>query len=135
MNRDKDLDKIRKKKIKKLKEKLEKENMNEGKPIEVTDENFEEVVSKNEMVIIDAWAEWCNPCKKLEPVIEELAEEYQDEIIFGKLNVDENGGVARKYGIMSIPTLLFFEDGELVNRTVGALPKQQLQSVIEKVTA
>ncbi|WGI18041.1 thioredoxin [Methanonatronarchaeum sp. AMET-Sl] len=135
MNRDNDIDEIRKKKIKELKEKLEKESMSEGKPIKVTDENFESVINENKMVVIDAWADWCNPCKKLEPVIEELAEEYKGEIVFGKLNVDENGGVARKYGIMSIPTLLFFENGELVNRTVGALPKQQLQNVIEKVTA
>ncbi|RZN61468.1 thioredoxin [Methanonatronarchaeum sp. AMET6-2] len=134
MNREKDLEKIRKKKIKKLQDKLENKNMNEGEPIKVTEENFESVINDNEVVVVDAWADWCNPCKRLEPIIEELAEEYEEEVVFGKLNVDENGGIARKYGIMSIPTLLYFKDGELVNRTVGALPKQQLKSAVEKVT-
>lgn len=85
------------------------------------------------MAVVDCWATWCAPCRFLSPVIEQLAEERKD-VAFGKLDVDQNKLVAIKYGIMSVPTLLYFKNGKLVNRTVGALPKQQIEDQISKMT-
>jgi thioredoxin 1 len=103
-----------------------------NKTIEITDANFDEVISNNPKVVIDCWAAWCAPCRMLTPVIEELAEERPD-IVFAKLNVDQNRNTPLKYGIMSIPTLLYFKNGELVEKTLGALPKNILQNRLEKL--
>ena len=104
--------------------------------IELTDATFEDRVSGSEGVtVVDFWATWCGPCRIVGPVIEELAEEYGDEVTFAKVNVDENQQVAGEYGIRSIPTLSFFRDGEPVGSVVGAYPKDALQEVIEKVRA
>ena len=84
-------------------------------------------------MVVDCWAAWCAPCRFLSPVIEQLAGERKD-VAFGKLDVDQNKMVAIKYGIMSIPTLLYFKNGKLVNRTVGALPKQMIEDHISKMT-
>jgi thioredoxin 1 len=100
----------------------------------VTDDTFQEFVESNHVAVIDCWAVWCGPCRFLSPVIDQLSEEKKD-VAFGKLNVDENALVPVKYGIMSIPTLLYFKDGELVNRTVGALPKKAIEDVLAKLTA
>ncbi|UCD44400.1 MAG: thioredoxin [Candidatus Bathyarchaeota archaeon] len=99
----------------------------------VTDDTFQEFVESNPVAVIDCWAVWCGPCRFLSPVIDQLSEEKKD-VTFGKLNVDENALVPIKYGIMSIPTLLYFKDGELVNRTVGALPKKAIEDVLAKLT-
>jgi thioredoxin 1 len=98
------------------------------KPIELTDSNFDENVKKYSLIVIDNWAPWCPPCRMLAPVIESLAKKYANKIVFGKLNVDENKKVALKYGIMSIPTLLVFKNGKLVDRIVGAMPESVLES-------
>ena len=100
----------------------------------ITDSTFESFTEENPLVVVDCWAAWCAPCRFLSPVIEQLAGERKD-VAFGKLDVDQNKMVAIKYGIMSIPTLLYFKNGKLVNRTVGALPKQMIEDHISKMTA
>ena len=98
----------------------------------VTDETFDEFVNANPVAVVDCWAAWCAPCRFLSPVIEELAREHAD-VTFGKLNVDENRVIPMKFGVMSIPTLLYFKDGKLVDKTIGALPKKALKNRIEKI--
>ena len=100
----------------------------------VTDGNFEEFIRSNDVAVIDCWAAWCGPCRMLSPVIEELAKEQKD-VAFGKLNVDENRATPMKYGIMSIPTLLYFKDGQLVDKTIGARPKRSIEDRLEKILA
>ena len=96
--------------------------------IHVNDDQFEEVVLKAELpVLVDFWAPWCGPCRSLSPVIEELASDYASGVKVTKLNVDENPLTASQYGIRSIPTMLFFREGRLVERLVGAHPKQEIE--------
>ncbi|MCD6290807.1 MAG: thioredoxin [Anaerolineae bacterium] len=98
-----------------------------GKPIDVTDETFEEEVLKSDVpVLTDFWAEWCGPCKLISPVLEEIAEEYDGRVKLTKLDVDENPNVTMTYGIMSIPTVILFKDGQEVERVIGAMPKHRL---------
>ena len=95
-------------------------------------DNFEEKVLKSDKpVILDLWASWCGPCKMLAPVVEELSEAHP-EVLVGKVNVDEEPELASKFDVMSIPTLLVFEDGELVNRAVGARPKEMILDLFEE---
>ena len=97
----------------------------------VSDANFgEEVLSSKEPVLVDFWAEWCGPCRAISPVLEELAGELEGKVKIVKLNVDENPNTASKYGIMSIPTLMMFKNGELASRQVGAAPKAKLEQWI-----
>lgn len=103
------------------------ENMNE-----FNDENFEsEVLSSDIPVVVDVWAPWCGPCKKLTPIIEELAGEYGETVKIGKLNVDDNPQTATKYGISSIPTVLFVKNGEVAETLVGLIPKEALKTKID----
>ena len=105
-----------------------------GKEAVFTDNNFdEEVINSESPVLVDLWAEWCGPCRMIGPVIEEIANEYEGKIKVGKLNVDDNQKTAAKYGIRSIPTLLFFKGGELVDQIVGAQSKTKIAEVIEKI--
>ena len=103
-----------------------------SEPIEVGDENIEEMTTKYPAMIVDCWAEWCGPCRMLAPTIHELAKEYQGKVVFGKLNTDFNLKTPRKYGIMSIPTMLFFKDGKVAGKLVGAMPKQYIVEAIDK---
>ncbi len=100
---------------------------------EITDSNIKDVLATGKPVVIDFWAPWCGPCKMMLPIVEELAEEYGDKVIVGKLNVDENDATCATYGIMNIPTMLFFKNGELVNRHVGASRKPDLQKLFDEI--
>lgn len=100
--------------------------------LELTDSNFEELALKSDKpVMVDFWAEWCGPCRMVGPVVEELAKEYDGKAVVGKVNVDNNPQVAMKYGIRSIPTILFLKNGEVVDRSVGAVPKAQLANKLQ----
>lgn len=102
--------------------------------IELTDSNFEETVIKSDKpVLVDFWAEWCGPCRMIAPVVHELSDEYNNKVVFGKVDVDNNNGVASKYGIRNIPTILFFKNGQIVDKLVGAVPKKQFVEKIDKL--
>ena len=104
---------------------------NEKSYITLTDENFQkEVLESNQPVLVDFWAAWCGPCRVLGPVVEELAGDLAGQAKVGKLNVDENPGVASRYGIRSIPTVLIFDQGKVADSTVGVVPKQALRDKI-----
>jgi len=96
-----------------------------------TDQNFEqEVLNSQKPVLVDFWAPWCGPCQMMGPIIEQLVEELEGKVVVGKLNVDENPQMAQKYGVMSIPTLLIFKDGQVVEQFVGVQPKEVLKQVL-----
>ncbi|SHF39117.1 thioredoxin [Mariniphaga anaerophila] len=100
--------------------------------IEITDANFEElVVNADKPVMIDFWAVWCGPCRMIAPIVEEMSQEYEGKAIIGKVDVDSNPGVATKYGIRNIPTVLFVKNGEVVDKQVGAAPKQSFASKLD----
>lgn len=90
-----------------------------------------EVLKSTQLVLVDFWASWCGPCKMIAPVVEELADEYAGKAIIGKLNVDEQGEVAEKYSVMSIPTLLFIKNGQIVDKIVGFRGKQDLVKILD----
>lgn len=132
-----ELEEIRKRKMENLKKQYITggQNMQKnlpGGPITITDAVFNETIKKYELIIVDCWAPWCGPCRMLTPVIEELAKEMQGKIVFGKVNVDENPLTSLNYKVMSIPTLLVFKNGSLVDRIIGAYPKNELKKLLEK---
>jgi thioredoxin 1 len=132
---DKELERIRRAKLQgmmKKSEVSEKEGIVLNKPIEVTDATFEEMIRNHSLVVVDCWAPWCGPCYMVTPVVEDLARDYAGKIFFGKLNVDENREVSMQYDIMSIPTMLVFKSGKLVDRIIGAMPKQMLETKITR---
>ena len=103
-------------------------------PIAVTDSNFDEVVLKSEIpVMVDLWAEWCGPCRMIHPIFEELDAEYKGKALMVKLDVDSNPGTSAKYGIRNIPTVLFFKNGEIVDKQVGAVPKKKFVAKLEAI--
>ena len=103
-----------------------------SEPITLTDNNFgEEVESAEKPVLVDFWAEWCGPCRMIGPVVKEMASEYDGKAKIGKVNVDENPNTSMKFGVRSIPTLLIFKNGEVVDQIVGAVPKSQLTKKLD----
>lgn len=106
-----------------------------GKAIEITDANFEQIINSDKPVLVDFWAEWCGPCKMIGPVVEELATDFEGQAVVGKLNVDANPNATVKFGVRSIPTLLIFKNGQVVDKQVGAVPKATLsQKLTNAVT-
>ena len=104
-----------------------------GNVVEFTDANFDaEVLQSSTPVLVDFWAPWCGPCRMLAPSIEQLSAEYAGKVKIGKLNTDESSDTAAKFGIRSIPTLLLFKDGQVVNQLVGALPKDKIAEQIDR---
>ena len=101
--------------------------------LEITDSNFQEILAEGKPVVMDFWAPWCGPCKMVGPIIDELATEYEGKVIIGKCDVDENGDGAAEYGIRNIPTVLFFKNGELVDKQVGSAPKSAYVAKIEAI--
>ena len=101
--------------------------------LEITDSNFQEILAEGKPVVMDFWAPWCGPCKMVGPIIDGLATEYEGKVIIGKCDVDENGDVAAEYGIRNIPTVLFFKNGELVDKQVGSAPKSAYVAKIEAI--
>ena len=100
--------------------------------VELTVQNWDDEVTKSELpVLVDFWAEWCAPCYAVAPILEQLSTDYEGQVKFGKLNVDDHGEIAGRYGIQSIPTLLFFKGGQVADRVIGAVPR----AVIEKLFA
>lgn len=101
--------------------------------LEITDSNFEEVVLKSDKpVVVDFWAEWCGPCRMVGPLVDQLGEEYKEQAVVGKVNVDHNPEVSLKYGIRNIPAILFFKDGQVVDKQIGAVPKSVLSDKLVK---
>jgi len=102
--------------------------------IELNEQNFKkEVLESNIPVIVDFWATWCMPCKMIAPAVEEIAKDYKGKLKVGKVNVDDNTSIATQYGIMSIPTLLFFKNGEAMDNLVGAVSKQNIEDKISEI--
>jgi len=100
--------------------------------IEINDSNFEEIVLKSDKpVVVDFWAEWCGPCRMVNPIISEMAEEYKEKAVITKMDVDSNPETATKFGIRNIPTILFFKNGDEADRQVGAAPKSSLTGKLE----
>lgn len=104
--------------------------------LELTDKNFDELVLQSKKpVLVDFWAEWCGPCRMVGPAVEELAKEYDGKAVIGKVNVDHNPEVSMKFGIRNIPALLYFKNGEIVDKQVGAVPKSVLADKLNKQLA
>lgn len=98
---------------------------------EFTDANFQEsAIDSDKLVVVDFWAEWCGPCRLVSPIIDELSQDYDGKAVIGKVNVDSNAGVASKYGVRSIPTIIFLKNGEVVDKQVGATTKAALEQKI-----
>ena len=126
-----EIERIKMKKMREIMKKFERKEMPK-KPLKVTDGTIDEVIKKYPLVVIDCWAPWCGPCRFLSPVIDELAGEMSGKVVFAKLNTDENMATVSRYRIMSIPTLLLFKNGELVDKSIGALPPDMLRDWIER---
>ena len=105
----------------------------EGAVLELTDATFDAAVKEHALLVVDCWAVWCGPCRMVAPVIEELARDYAGRVTFAKLDVDRNRAIAMRFNVQSIPTMLIFKNGRLVDQKLGAMPKAMLQPVIEKL--
>lgn len=128
-----EIDEIRKRKFEYFKKQYltGEKNMEkslQNKPFNIKDADFDDIIKKYKIIVVDCWAPWCGPCRMMAPVIDDLAKEMQGKIVFGKVNVDENPITSVKYQIMSIPTLLVFKNGSLVDRIIGAYPKEELKN-------
>jgi thioredoxin 1 len=100
--------------------------------LELTSANFDESINSGKVVLVDFWATWCGPCRAVGPIIDELHTDYSDRAIIGKVNVDNEGDISARFGVRNIPTILFFKNGEIVDKHVGSAPKSHFQSIIDK---
>ncbi len=132
---DRELEDIRRKKMEDMRAMAEGRSM-EGTlpdtPVTVEDSTFDQLVARYNLMVVDCWAPWCGPCLMVAPIVDELARNYAGKVVFGKLNVDENPQTAGRFSIMSIPTLLIIKNGGEVDRIIGAVPKQVIESSIRK---
>lgn len=128
---DKEVEELKKKMVEDMINEDEKSADYPDSPITLTDSNFQEKLEEYPLVLVDFWAAWCGPCKMMEPIIEDMAQEYQGDIVFGKLNVDQNQKVPSQFQVSGIPTLILFKDGEMVDQMVGAMNKQMLEQKIK----
>lgn len=126
-----EVERIKKEKLERMMERVR--NPVVKKPVEITENNFNDFITRKKYAVIDCWAAWCMPCKIIGPSVEKIAEEYGDNVAVGKLDVDGNRGIAAKFGIMSIPTVLFFRDGRFIDRIIGAVPKHILEGKLKQV--
>lgn len=133
---DKEFEAIRERKLRDLMTEIDrakdKDNWPEN-PVEITDSTFKSLVQQYDVLVVDCWAPWCGPCNMIAPVIEALAGDYKGKAVFGRLNTDENMAIATTFSIMSIPTLLFFKNGELVDKLIGAVPRQFIEEKLQKL--
>ena len=100
--------------------------------LNLNNDNFKETISQDKLVLVDFWAEWCGPCKALSPIIDELSQEMIETMTIAKVDITENQDIAVEYGVRNIPTMLFFRNGEIVDKQVGAMPKSAIQEIINK---
>jgi thioredoxin 1 len=107
--------------------------MGNARIVTLTDADFDTQVKTRPLMVVDFWAEWCGPCRMIAPVLEELADEYADRMTVGKVNVDENRQTTARFGIRSIPTLMFFRDGNRVDQVIGAHPKDTIKAKIDQL--
>ena len=101
--------------------------------LQITDANFEELLGTGKPMVLDFWAEWCGPCRMVSPIIDELAQEYEGRVTIGTMNVDENDDVVGRFGIRNIPTVIFFKNGEMVDKIVGATSKDKFKEKVENL--
>ena len=128
-----ELEHIRKKKLQELEERAERPApATRGAPFKLHDATFDDEVAKHDLLLVDFWAPWCGPCRMVAPVVEQLAAEYQGRVAFGKLNTDNNQMTAMRFRVMSIPTLILFQNGKPVDQIIGAVPKQQLEKMLNQ---
>jgi thioredoxin len=126
-----ELEQIRARKKQELQTKMSENNVGAG-PLTLDDAHFDEAVKKYPLMLIDCWAEWCGPCRMVGPIIDELARDYDDRLVVGKLNVDDNPETAGRFGVVSIPTLLIMKNGNEVDRIIGAVPKKLIEERLKR---
>jgi thioredoxin 1 len=130
-----ELDQIRLRKIQVMFDQAKNSGQAKNQPMIITDDNFHSTVQTHDLMVVDFWAPWCSPCRMVGPIIEALSAEYIGKVAFGKMNVDENQMVPSRFGIMSIPTIIIFNHGKEVERSVGAYPKAQIEAMIKRYLA
>jgi len=131
---DDELERIRIRKFEAFMKSIESRNMELmiSEPILVTDTSFDSIVSEHPFLVLDCWAIWCGPCRMITPIVDDLARTYKGKIAFGKLNVDENPKTAIRFNVTSIPTLLLFKEGKLVDRIIGVVPRNDIEAILRK---
>ena len=135
MAEENELDQIRLRKIQAMLDQAKNSGQAKNQPMTVTDDNFHNTVQTHDLLVVDFWAPWCGPCRIVGPIIEALSAEYAGKVAFGKMNVDENQMMPSRFGIMSIPTVIIFNHGKEVERSVGAYPKAHIEAMIKRYLA